>query len=201
MATLGLLELLNAAIGTPHLGVVDLVALHKLLEAMIGQLGQQEPSVLEPGQSPTPSLAKEQDSEDQPGQEKEEDGALGTGQQLWKPAEQLHEKDTLEGTGSDSEVSSVAKEAIAKTREEKERAVSKVDALAGPWVLPHETPPPLGSALPSCRPQPKGWVKPELPQQSTAGSRSPGTLPWAHPPPALPGKGFAPGSLGGDQQV
>ncbi|KAK2512951.1 hypothetical protein Q9966_016259 [Columba livia] len=119
MATLGLLEMLNAAIGTPNLGVVDFVALHKLLEAIIGQLGQQQLSVLEPGQSPAPGLAKDQDSKDQPGQEKEEDGALGTGQQLWKPEEQL------EGTGSNSEVSSMAKELMPTTTEEEERAVSK----------------------------------------------------------------------------
>ncbi|KAK2514684.1 hypothetical protein Q9233_014840 [Columba guinea] len=119
MATLGLLEMLNAAIGTPSLGVVDFVALHKLLEAIIGQLGQQELSVLEPGQSPAPGLAKDQDSKDQPGQGKEEDGALGTGQQLWKPEEQL------EGTGSNSEVSSMAKELMLTTTEEEERAVSK----------------------------------------------------------------------------
>ncbi|KAK2514663.1 hypothetical protein Q9233_014819 [Columba guinea] len=119
MATLGLLEMLNAAIGTPSLGVVDFVALHKLLEAIIGQLGQQELSVLEPGQSPAPGLAKHHDSKDQPGQEKEEDGALGTGQQLWKPEEQL------EGTGSNSEVSSMAKELMPTTTEEEERAVSK----------------------------------------------------------------------------
>ncbi|KAK2528434.1 hypothetical protein Q9233_007405 [Columba guinea] len=125
MATHGLLEMLKAAIGTPHLGVVDLVALHKLLEAIIGQLGQQELSVLEPGQSPTPGLAKDQDSKAQPGQEKEEDGALGTGQHLWKPEKQLDEKDTLEGTGSNSKVSSMAKEAMPKTTEEEERDVSK----------------------------------------------------------------------------
>ncbi|KAK2514638.1 hypothetical protein Q9233_014794 [Columba guinea] len=119
MATLGLLEMLNAAIGTPSLGVVDFVALHKLLEAIIGQLGQQELSVLEPGQSPAPGLAKDQDNKDQPGQEKEEDGALGTGQQLWKPEEQL------EGTGSNSEVSSMAKELMPTTTEEEERAISK----------------------------------------------------------------------------
>ncbi|KAK2510701.1 hypothetical protein Q9233_017507 [Columba guinea] len=177
MATLGLLEMLNAAIGTPNLGVVDFVALHKLLEAIIGQLGQQELSVLEPGQSPAPGLAKDQDSKDQPGQEKEEDGALGTGQQLWKPEEQL------EGTGSNSEVSSMAKELMPTTTEEEERAVSKVDALAGPWVLPHETPPPLGSALPSCRPQPKGWVKPELPQQGTEGPGPQGPSPGLTPHP------------------
>ncbi|KAK2515493.1 hypothetical protein Q9233_014006 [Columba guinea] len=125
MATRGLLEMLNAAIGTPHLGVVDLVALHKLLEAIIGQLGQQELSVLEPGQSLTPGLAKDQDSKDQPGQEKEEDGALGTGQHLWKPEKQLDEKDTLEGTRSNFKVSSMAKEAMPKTTEEEERDVSK----------------------------------------------------------------------------
>ncbi|KAK2514891.1 hypothetical protein Q9966_015573 [Columba livia] len=119
MATLGLLEMLKAAIGTPSLGVVDFVALHKLLEAIIGQLGQQQLSVLEPGQSPAPGLAKDQDSKEQPGQEKEEDGALGTGQQLWKPEEQL------EGTGSNSEVSSMAKELMPTTTEEEERAVSK----------------------------------------------------------------------------
>ncbi|KAK2514693.1 hypothetical protein Q9233_014849 [Columba guinea] len=119
MATLGLLEMLNAAIGTPSLGVVDFVALHKLLEAIIGQLGQQELSVLEPGQSLAPGLAKDQDSKDQPGQGKEEDGALGTGQQLWKPEEQM------EGTGSNSEVSSMAKELMPTTTEEEERAVSK----------------------------------------------------------------------------
>ncbi|KAK2513045.1 hypothetical protein Q9966_016227 [Columba livia] len=125
MATRGLLEMLNAAMGTPHLGVVDLVALHKLLEAIIGQLGQQELSVLEPGQSPTPGLAKDQDSKAQPGQEKEEDGALGTGQHLWKPKQQLDEKDMLEGTGSNSKVSSVAKEAMPKTTEEEKRDVPK----------------------------------------------------------------------------
>ncbi|KAK2528492.1 hypothetical protein Q9233_007463 [Columba guinea] len=125
MATRGLLEMLKAAIGTPHLGVVDLVALHKLLEAIIGQLGQQELSVLEPGQSLTPGLAKDQDSKAQPGQEKEEDGALGTGQHLWKPEKQLVEKDTLEGTGSNSKVSSMAKEAMPKTTEEEERDVPK----------------------------------------------------------------------------
>ncbi|XP_064890192.1 uncharacterized protein LOC135575666 isoform X2 [Columba livia] len=125
MATRGLLEMLNAAMGTPHLGVVDLVALHKLLEAIIGQLGQQELSVLEPGQSLTPGLAKDQDSKAQPGQEKEEDGALGTGQHLWKPKQQLAEKDTLEGTGSNSKVSSVAKEAMPKTTKEEERDVPK----------------------------------------------------------------------------
>ncbi|XP_064900548.1 uncharacterized protein LOC135577017 isoform X3 [Columba livia] len=125
MATRGLLEMLNAAMGTPHLGVVDLVALHKLLEAIIGQLGQQELSVLEPEQSPTPGLAKDQDSKAQPGQEKEEDGALGTGQHLWKPKQQLDEKDTLEGTGSNSKVSSVAKEAMPKTTEEEKRDVPK----------------------------------------------------------------------------
>ncbi|XP_071672394.1 uncharacterized protein [Patagioenas fasciata] len=184
MATRSLLEMLNAAIGTPHMGVVDLVALHKLLEAMIiGQQGQEEPSVLEPGQSLTRGLAKDQDSKKQPGQEKEEVGALGTGQQPWDPQEQLAGKDTLEGTGSDSKVTSMAKETMPKTTEEEESTVSKVDALAGPWVLPHETPPPLGSALPSCRPQPKGWVKPELPQQSTAGSRSPEPSPGLTPHP------------------
>ncbi|KAK2536874.1 hypothetical protein Q9966_006198 [Columba livia] len=125
MATRGLLEMLNAAMGTPHLGVVDLVALHKLLEAIIGQLGQQELSVLEPGQSLTPGLAKDQDSKAQPGQEKEEDGALGTGQHLWKPKQPLDEKDMLEGTGSNSEVSSVATEAMPKTTKEEERDVPK----------------------------------------------------------------------------
>ncbi|XP_064891238.1 uncharacterized protein LOC135575792 [Columba livia] len=43
MATRSLLEMLDAAIGTPQVGVVDFVALHKLLKAMIiGQQGQQE---------------------------------------------------------------------------------------------------------------------------------------------------------------
>ncbi|XP_071672800.1 uncharacterized protein [Patagioenas fasciata] len=73
MATRSLLEMLDAAIGTPQVGVVDLVALHKLLKAMIiGQPDQQELSVLEPGQSPTPSLGKDKVTKEQPGQEEKE---------------------------------------------------------------------------------------------------------------------------------
>ncbi|KAK2515684.1 hypothetical protein Q9233_014197 [Columba guinea] len=163
MATRGLLEMLDAAFRTPRVAVVDLVALHELLKAMIiGQEGQQELSFLEPGQSLTHGLAKDQESKKQPGQEKEEDGALGTGQQPRGPQEQLDGKDTLEGTGSNSGVTSMAKEAMPKTTEDEERDVSKADALAGPWVLTHETPPPPGSALPSCRPQPKGWKRASL---------------------------------------
>ncbi|KAK2515586.1 hypothetical protein Q9233_014099 [Columba guinea] len=126
MATRGLLEMLDAAFRTPRVGVVDLVALHELLKAMIiGQEGQQELSFLEPGQSLTHGLAKDQESKKQPGQEKEEDGALGTGQQPREPQEQLDGKDTLEGTGSNSGVTSMAKEAMPKTTEDEERDVSK----------------------------------------------------------------------------
>ncbi|KAK2515597.1 hypothetical protein Q9233_014110 [Columba guinea] len=126
MATRGLLEMLDAAFRTPRVAVVDLVALHELLKAMIiRQEGQQELSFLEPGQSLTHGLAKDQESKKQPGQEKEEDGALGTGQQPWEPQEQLDGKDTLEGTGSNSGVTSMAKEAMPKTTEDEERDVSK----------------------------------------------------------------------------
>ncbi|KAK2515692.1 hypothetical protein Q9233_014205 [Columba guinea] len=126
MATRGLLEMLDAAFRTPRVGVVDLVALHELLKAMIiRQEGQQELSFLEPGQSLTHGLAKDQESKKQPGQEKEEDGALGTGQQPREPQEQLDGKDTLEGTGSNSGVTSMAKEAMPKTTEDEERDVSK----------------------------------------------------------------------------
>ncbi|KAK2515596.1 hypothetical protein Q9233_014109 [Columba guinea] len=126
MATHGLLEMLDAAFRTPRVAVVDLVALHELLKAMIiGQEGQQELSFLEPGQSLTHGLAKDQESKKQPGQEKEEDGALGTGQQPREPQEQLDGKDTLEGTGSNSGVTSMAKEAMPKTTEDEERDVSK----------------------------------------------------------------------------
>ncbi|KAK2515580.1 hypothetical protein Q9233_014093 [Columba guinea] len=130
MATRGLLEMLDAAFRTPRVAVVDLVALHELLKAMIiGQEGQQELSFLEPGQSLTHGLAKDQESKKQPGQEKEEDGALGTGQQPREPQEQLDGKDTLEGTGSNSGVTSMAKEAMPKTTEDEERDVSKKRAL------------------------------------------------------------------------
>ncbi|KAK2515592.1 hypothetical protein Q9233_014105 [Columba guinea] len=126
MATRGLLEMLDAAFRTPRVAVVDLVALHELLKAMIiGQEGQQELSFLEPGQSLTHGLAKDQESKKQPGQEKEEDGALGTGQQPREPQEQLDGKDTLEGTRSNSGVTSMAKEAMPKTTEDEERDVSK----------------------------------------------------------------------------
>ncbi|KAK2515450.1 hypothetical protein Q9233_013963 [Columba guinea] len=73
MATRGLLEMLDAAIGTPQDGVVDFVVLHKLLKAMIiGQQGQQELSVLEPGQSPTLGLGKGKVTKEKPGQEEKE---------------------------------------------------------------------------------------------------------------------------------
>ncbi|KAK2516253.1 hypothetical protein Q9233_013779 [Columba guinea] len=73
MATRGLLEMLDAAIGIPRVGVVDLVALHELLKAIIiGQQGQQELSVLEPGQSPTLGLGKGKVTKEKPGQEEKE---------------------------------------------------------------------------------------------------------------------------------
>ncbi|KAK2528614.1 hypothetical protein Q9233_007585 [Columba guinea] len=73
MATRGLLEMLDAAIGTPRVGVVDLVVLHELLKAIIiGQQGQQELSVLEPGQSPTLGLGKGKVTKEKPGQEEKE---------------------------------------------------------------------------------------------------------------------------------
>ncbi|KAK2515666.1 hypothetical protein Q9233_014179 [Columba guinea] len=125
MATRGLLEMLDAAFRTPRVAVVDLVALHELLKAMIiGQEGQQELSFLEPGQSLTHGLAKDQESKKQPGQEKEEDGALGTGQQPREPQEQLDGKDTLEGTGSNSGVTSMAKEAMPKKQRKMRREMS-----------------------------------------------------------------------------
>ncbi|KAK2528632.1 hypothetical protein Q9233_007603 [Columba guinea] len=53
--------------------VVDFVALHELLKALIiGQQGQQELSVLEPGQSPTLGLGKGKVTKEKPGQEEKE---------------------------------------------------------------------------------------------------------------------------------
>ncbi|KAK2515568.1 hypothetical protein Q9233_014081 [Columba guinea] len=73
MATCSLLEMLDAAIMTPRVRVVDSVVLHELLKALIiGQQGQQELSVLEPGQSPTLGLGKGKVTKEKPGQEEKE---------------------------------------------------------------------------------------------------------------------------------
>ncbi|KAK2515449.1 hypothetical protein Q9233_013962 [Columba guinea] len=95
MATRGLLEMLDAAIGTPQDGVVDFVVLHKLLKAMIiGQQGQQELSVLEPGQSPTLGLRKGKVTKEKPGQEEKERDICkkrGSLQDLWEEINKFKE--------------------------------------------------------------------------------------------------------------
>ncbi|XP_071672454.1 uncharacterized protein [Patagioenas fasciata] len=118
MASHDLMKMLDTAIEIPHDGVLNLGALHKLLKAMIGQLGQHQVPVLEPGQSPTSCLGKDQDTKEQPGQEEEEDGAPGTGQQPQEPEEQLLRKDTLERTRSNAEITSMVKELTAKEEEQ-----------------------------------------------------------------------------------
>lgn len=140
MASHDLMKMLDTAIEMPHDGVLNLRALHKLLKAMIGQLGQHQLPVLEPGQSPTSCLGKDQDTKEQPGREEEEDGALSTGQQPQEPEEQLPRKDTLERTRSNAEVTSMVKDLTAKATEE-EQEICKVDAVAGPLgAHPQDTP-------------------------------------------------------------
>ncbi|XP_064924205.1 collagen alpha-1(XV) chain isoform X2 [Columba livia] len=108
MAPLTLSQLLDVAIGTSGDGAVDLPSLHRLLQSMLGHLGLQDLPVLEPGHRPTALLGGHQATKDQPGLEKEEDRAQGTGQQPREPEEHLPGKELLQGTTSSSQVTSLA---------------------------------------------------------------------------------------------
>ncbi|XP_071667695.1 uncharacterized protein [Patagioenas fasciata] len=108
MAPLTLSQLLDVAIGTSHDGAVDLPSLHRLLQSVLGHLGLQDLPVLEPGHRPAALLGGHQATKDQPGLEKEEDRAQGTGQQPREPEEHLPRKEPLQGTASGSQDTSLA---------------------------------------------------------------------------------------------
>ncbi|XP_071672616.1 uncharacterized protein [Patagioenas fasciata] len=128
MATRSLLEMLDAAIGTPQVGVVDLVALHKLLKAMIiGQPDQQELSVLEPGQSPTPSLGKDKVTKEQPGQEEKERDIYkkrASLQDLWEEINKF--KEAQSGLAEDMREMQKAHVGLAEDMREMQEAMQKV---------------------------------------------------------------------------
>ncbi|KAK2515610.1 hypothetical protein Q9233_014123 [Columba guinea] len=125
MATRGLLEMLDAAIGIPRVGVVDLVALHELLKAIIiGQQGQQELSVLEPGQSPTLGLGKGKVTKEKPGQEeKERDICKASLQELWEEINKFKEAQC--GLAEDMRAMQKAHSGMAEDMREMQEAMQK----------------------------------------------------------------------------
>ncbi|KAK2515696.1 hypothetical protein Q9233_014209 [Columba guinea] len=125
MATRGLLEMLDAAIGIPRVGVVDLVALHELLKAIIiGQQGQQELSVLEPGQSPTLGLGKGKVTKEKPGQEeKERDICKASLQELWEEINTFKEAQC--GLAEDMRAMQKAHSGMAEDMQEMQEAMQK----------------------------------------------------------------------------
>ncbi|KAK2515608.1 hypothetical protein Q9233_014121 [Columba guinea] len=125
MATRGLLEMLDTAIGIPRVGVVDLVALHELLKAIIiGQQGQQELSVLEPGQSPTLGLGKGKVTKEKPGQEeKERDICKASLQELWEEINKFKEAQC--GLAEDMRAMQKAHSGMAEDMREMQEAMQK----------------------------------------------------------------------------
>ncbi|KAK2522486.1 hypothetical protein Q9233_010520 [Columba guinea] len=127
MATRGLLEMLDAAIGIPRVGVVDLVALHELLKAIIiGQQGQQELSVLEPGQSPTLGLGKGKVTKEKPGQEEKERDICkkrASLQELWEEINKFKEAQC--GLAEDMRVMQKAHSGMAEDMREMQEAMQK----------------------------------------------------------------------------
>ncbi|KAK2522468.1 hypothetical protein Q9233_010465 [Columba guinea] len=127
MATRGLLEMLDAAIGTPRVGVVDLVALHELLKAIIiGQQGQQELSVLEPGQSPTLGLGKGKVTKEKPGQEEKERDICkkrASLQELWEEINKFKEAQC--GLAEDMRAMQKAHSGMAEDMREMQEAMQK----------------------------------------------------------------------------
>ncbi|XP_053939144.1 glutamine-rich protein 2-like isoform X2 [Cuculus canorus] len=95
MAALTLSQMLDAALGSPHL--VNFGELHSFLQAVLRHLGLQDLPAQEQGHSPTPLL------EGHPGEEGGQSRGLGTGLEPVVPA-----KDTLQGTMSTPQVTSVA---------------------------------------------------------------------------------------------
>ncbi|KAK2511664.1 hypothetical protein Q9233_016790 [Columba guinea] len=127
MATRGLLEMLDAAIGIPRVGVVDLVALHELLKAIIiGQQGQQELSVLEPGQSPTLGLGKGKVTKEKPGQEEKERDICkkrASLQELWEEINKFKEAQC--GLAEDMRAMQKAHSGMAEDMREMQEAMQK----------------------------------------------------------------------------
>ncbi|KAK2516267.1 hypothetical protein Q9233_013793 [Columba guinea] len=127
MATRGLLEMLDAAIGIPRVGVVDLVALHELLKAIIiGQQGQQELSVLEPGQSPTLGLGKGKVTKEKPGQEEKERDICkkrASLQDLWEEINKFKEAQC--GLAEDMRAMQKAHSGMAEDMREMQEAMQK----------------------------------------------------------------------------
>ncbi|KAK2528609.1 hypothetical protein Q9233_007580 [Columba guinea] len=127
MATRGLLEMLDAAIGTPRVGVVDLVVLHELLKAIIiGQQGQQELSVLEPGQSPTLGLGKGKVTKEKPGQEEKERDICkkrASLQELWEEINKFKEAQC--GLAEDMRAMQKAHSGMAEDMREMQEAMQK----------------------------------------------------------------------------
>ncbi|KAK2511684.1 hypothetical protein Q9233_016800 [Columba guinea] len=127
MATRGLLEMLDAAIRIPRVGVVDLVALHELLKAIIiGQQGQQELSVLEPGQSPTLGLGKGKVTKEKPGQEEKERDICkkrASLQELWEEINKFKEAQC--GLAEDMRAMQKAHSGMAEDMREMQEAMQK----------------------------------------------------------------------------
>nr|XP_021146985.1 uncharacterized protein LOC110360734 isoform X2 [Columba livia] len=141
MAPLTLSQLLDVAIGTSCDGAVDLPSLHRLLQSMLGHLGLQDLPVLEPGHRPTALLGGHQATKDQPGLEKEEDRAQGTGQQPREPEEHLPGKELLQGTASGSQVTSLANSRSSwRRRCRKQRLVRRLGSRSSCWRISRACP-------------------------------------------------------------
>ncbi|KAK2515709.1 hypothetical protein Q9233_014224 [Columba guinea] len=127
MATHSLLEMLDAAFRTPRVVVVDLGALHELLKAIIiGQQGQQELSVLEPGQSPTLGLGKGKVTKEKPGQEEKERDICKKRASLQDPWEEINKfKEAQCGLAEDMRSMQKAHSGMAEDMREMQEAMQK----------------------------------------------------------------------------
>lgn len=163
MAPLTLSQLLDVAIGTSGDGVVDLPSLHRLLQSMLGHLGLQDLPVVEPGHRPTALLGGHQATKDQPGLEKEEDRAQGTGQQPREPEENLPGKELLQGTASGSQVTSLANNVGQMKIAANKSSISKVEALVSPWGMGQGLAVLGGDAGGVPSPWLFGWADPRIP--------------------------------------
>ncbi|KAK2522533.1 hypothetical protein Q9233_010530 [Columba guinea] len=100
--------------------VVDFVALHELLKALIiGQQGQQELSVLEPGQSPTLGLGKGKVTKEKPGQEEKERDICKKRASLQDPWEEINKfKEAQCGLAEDMRAMQKARSGMAQDIQE-----------------------------------------------------------------------------------
>ncbi|KAK2522526.1 hypothetical protein Q9233_010523 [Columba guinea] len=100
--------------------VVDFVALHELLKALIiGQQGQQELSVLEPGQSPTLGLGKGKVTKEKPGQEEKERDICKKRASLQDPWEEINKfKEAQCGLAEDMRAMQKARSGMAQDVQE-----------------------------------------------------------------------------------